>query len=212
MQAYRRSESFAALTVCSNVNLMMSASKMCSMVLGKFFHFFALVSLLLFSLFRPSVFDLPAFSNSLQIKLRRLQRKDGGAGGPSLEEEDLVLRALPSSYLAGGRVDAPAYASDYHVKRFVVKVFDADQPMVTLALPFPASWTTGVLEETVVPVAACEAAPVVVASASSVFPAPPLPPKKATFIPDSGYKPLKTMIVNGMRTVLSTYYLRDKVE
>lgn len=155
------------------------------------------------------------FSNSLQIKLRRLQRKDGGAGGPSLEEEDLVLRALPSSYLAGGRVETPAYASDYHVKRFVVKVFDADQPMVTLALPFPASWTTGVLEETtpVVPVIAREAAPAVsFASPSSEVPAPSLPPKKATLIPDSGYKPLKTLIVNGMRTVLSTFYLREKVE
>lgn len=38
-----------------------------------------------------------------------------------------------------------------------------------------------------------------------------LPPLVATFIPDSGYKPLRETIVNGMRTVLSTYFLREKV-
>ena len=38
-----------------------------------------------------------------------------------------------------------------------------------------------------------------------------LPPLVATFIPDSGYKPLRETIVNGMRTVLSKYFLREMV-
>jgi hypothetical protein len=38
-----------------------------------------------------------------------------------------------------------------------------------------------------------------------------LPPLVSTPIPDSGYKPLRETIVNGMRTVLSTYFLREKV-
>jgi hypothetical protein len=169
--------------------------------------------------------------------VRRLQRRGGGAGGAKLEEEDLILRVVPSSYLIGGRVEAPIYASDYHSRRFVAKVFDPKQPMVTLAHPFPASWTTGIPDPDPVDVLAegithasltpsefpvlsyphsptictdvvaqeSELAPVIVSA--DLLPPPPL----TTFIPDSGYKPLKETIVNGMRTVLSTFFLREKV-
>jgi hypothetical protein len=174
-----------------------------------------------------------SFFNIFQRRVRRLQRRGGGAGGAKLEEEDLILRVVPSSYLIGGRVEAPIYASDYHSRRFVVKVFDPKQPMVTLAHPFPASWTTGMPDPVTVlaadmthaaspssdvppvpssprplpstGVVAQQLAPVVVSA--GLLPPPPV----TTFIPDSGYKPLKETIVNGMRTVLSTFFLREKV-
>jgi hypothetical protein len=120
----------------------------------------------------------------------------------------------------------------HYVKRWLATVLDKEKPLVTLALPFPESWTlqppptTDVTE----PAAAVDGATaVVLASApaplvpaaweagasplTSVIPPPGV--SEATParnpIPDSGYKPLKLVIVNGMRTVFKTYFLREKV-
>ena len=120
----------------------------------------------------------------------------------------------------------------HYVKRWLATVLDKEEPLVTLALPFPENWTpqppttevtepAAAVDGATAVVLASVAAPLVPAAleaggasaATSVIPPPGVseaaPARNP--IPDSGYKPLKLAIVNGMRTVFKTYFLREKV-
>jgi hypothetical protein len=135
--------------------------------------------------------------------------------------------------LTEGRAEGPIFVTKHYVKRWLATVLDKDKPLVTLALPFPETWTPQPPTSTeVVGHAAVDglaavglastASPLVLAameSGASVAPSSVAPPPPGVSeaaparnpIPDSGYKPLKKVIINGMRTVFRTYFLREKV-